>query len=321
MLEVKDLKKSFSKGVVNKKILKAVDGVSFTIRERETFGLVGESGCGKTTVGRLVLRLTEPNSGHVIFNGIDLIDLNKSDMRKIRPKLQILFQDAESSLHPKMRIKESVAEPLKLYHLVPEHDIERRVVELLEMVGLHKEHLNRYPHELSGGQNQRVVLARVLSLEPKFIVADEPTSALDVSVQAQILALMKEMQHKFGFCSLFVSHDLGVIKKMTDSMGVMYLGKLLETGRTEDIFSNPMHPYTKALMDAVPIIDLDNGHKRKILEGEMPDPMDPPSGCKFHTRCPDKMDVCIKTEPNMIDIGNDHKVACHLFDQLLCVHS
>lgn len=313
MLEVRDLKKTYSKGVVNKKVLKAVDGVSFTINERETFGLVGESGCGKTTTGRLILRLTEPDSGQVIFDGINITDLKKSDLRKMRPKLQILFQDAESSLHPKMRIKECVAEPLKLYNLVPEQDVERRVVELLEMVGLHKEHLNRYPHELSGGQNQRVVLARVLSLEPKFIVADEPTSALDVSVQAQILALIKEMQHKFGFCCLFVSHDLGVIKKMTDSMGVMYLGKLLETGRTEEIFSNPTHPYTKALMDAVPIIDLDNIHKRKILEGEMPDPMDPPSGCKFHTRCPDKMDVCIKTEPKMIDIGNDHKVACHLF--------
>lgn len=313
MLEVRDLKKTFSKGVVNKKVLKAVDGISFTIKERETFGLVGESGCGKTTVGRLVLRLIEPNYGQVIFNGIDLTDLNKSDMRKMRPKLQILFQDAESSLHPKMRIKECVAEPLKLYNLVPEQDVEKKVEELLEMVGLHKEHLNRYPHELSGGQNQRVVLARVLSLGPQFIVADEPTSALDVSVQAQILALMKEMQRKFGFCCLFVSHDLGVIRKMTDSMGVMYLGKLLEAGGTEEIFSNPMHPYTKALMDAVPIIDLDNTQKRKTLEGEIPDPMNPPAGCKFHTRCPDKMDVCTKNEPKMIDIGNDHKVACHLF--------
>lgn len=313
MLEVRDLKKTFSKGVVNKKVLRAVDGVSFTIKERETFGLVGESGCGKTTVSRLILRLIEPDSGHVIFNGFNITGLNKSQMRKIRPKMQILFQDADSSLHPKMRIRESVAEPLRLYNLVPESDVEKRVVELLEMVGLHKEHLNRYPHELSGGQNQRVVLARVLSLGPQLIVADEPTSALDVSVQAQILSLMKEMQQKFGFCCLFVSHDLGVIRKMTDTMGVMHLGKLVETGRTEDIFNNPMHPYTKALMDAVPLIDLDNAQKRTPLEGEMPDPMDPPSGCKFHTRCPKKMDVCEKTEPEMADLGDGHKVACHLF--------
>lgn len=313
MLEVRDLKKTFSKGVVHKKVLIAVDGVSFSIGEKETFGLVGESGCGKTTVGRLILRLIEPDAGSVSFNGSNITGLKRSDMRKMRPQMQILFQDAESSLHPRMKIRESVAEPLRLYGIVGKGDIEKKVLELLHMVGLHEEHLNRYPHELSGGQNQRVVLARVLSLAPGFIVADEPTSALDVSVQAQILSLMKEMQQEFAFSCLFVSHDLGVIKKMTDSMGVMYLGKIVETGRTGDIFDSPMHPYTRALMDAVPIVGFGNIRKRLTIEGELPDPMNPPSGCKFHTRCPHRMNVCTLREPQMVETGTNHMVACHLF--------
>lgn len=312
MLEVKELKKTFSKGLVHKKSLKAVDGISLTIGERETFGLVGESGCGKTTVGRLILRLIESNSGEVIFNGINITGLKKADLRKLRPKMQILFQDADSSLHPRLRIRESIAEPLKLYKLAPESEIEKKVLELLEMVGLQKEHMNRYPHELSGGQNQRVVLARVLALGPRFIVADEPTSALDVSVQAQILSLINEMQQKFGFSCLFISHDLGVIRKMTSKLGVMYLGKLVETGRTEDIFENPKHPYTKALIAAVRIVGSDKLQKICPIEGEMPDPMNPPSGCKFHTRCPQKMDICERIEPEMVNAGNV-KVACHLF--------
>ena len=313
MLEVKGLKKTFSKGIMHKKVLLAVDGVSFSIGEKETFGLVGESGCGKTTVGRLLLRLAEPDEGQVSFNGTDITGLNKKDMRKMRPKMQILFQDAESSLHPRMKTRESVAEPLKLYKLVPEREIEKKVLELLTMVGLQEEHLNRYPHELSGGQNQRVVLARVLSMAPQFIVADEPTSALDVSVQAQILALMNEMQQKFAFSCLFVSHDLGVIRKMTDTMGVMYLGKIVETGRTEDVFNRPGHPYTEALIDAVPVAGFDAKQKKLTLEGELPDPMNPPSGCKFHTRCPKKMDICEKAEPGMVIMGDGHMVACHLF--------
>jgi peptide/nickel transport system ATP-binding protein/oligopeptide transport system ATP-binding protein len=312
MLEVKGLKKTFSKGILNKKVLIAVDGVNFTIGENETFGLVGESGCGKTTVGRLILRLIEPDSGHVTFSGAEITTLNRSEMRKMRPKLQILFQDADSSLHPRMRIRESVAEPLKLYNLVSATDIDEKVLELLELVGLQEEHLNRYPHELSGGQNQRVVLARVLALEPHFIVADEPTSALDVSVQAQILALMKEMQQRFGFSCLFISHDLGVIRKMTDRTGIMYLGKLVETGMTEDIFINPKHPYTKMLMAAVHAGVFGDKRKRVAIEGELPDPMNPPSGCKFHTRCPQMMDVCERVEPEVIDVGNGHTVACHL---------
>jgi len=312
MLEVRELKKTFSKGVVKKKFLTAVDEISFDIGEKETFGLVGESGCGKTTVGRLLLRLIEPDSGDITFNGVNLAGLSKSGLRKMRPKMQILFQDADSSLHPRMKIRESVAEPLKLYKLVPEADIEKKVVELLEMVGLQKEHMNRYPHELSGGQNQRVVLARVLALGPQFIVADEPTSALDVSVQAQILSLMNEMQQKFGFSCLFISHDLGVIRTMTSSLAVMYLGKLVETGRTEDVFEMPKHPYTKALMAAVRIAGSDNLQKTSPIEGEMPDPMNPPSGCKFHTRCPQRMDMCERIEPEMVNVGKGY-VACHLF--------
>ena len=312
MLEVRDLKKTFSKGLIHKKYLLAVDGVSFTIGEKETFGLVGESGCGKTTVGRLILRLMEPDAGDVVFNGINITGLNKPDLRKMRPKMQILFQDADSSLHPRMRIRESVAEPLKLYNLVPESDIEKKVVELLEMVGLQKEHLNRYPHELSGGQNQRVVLARVLALGPQFIVADEPTSALDVSVQAQILSLMNEMQQKYGFSCLFISHDLSVIRKMTSNMGVMYLGKLVETGRTEDVFETPKHPYTQALIASGRVAGLDNKQKIYPIEGEIPDPMNLPSGCKFHTRCPQRMNLCEKVAPEMVNVGTG-KVACHLF--------
>lgn len=258
------------------------------------------------------MRLIESNSGEVVFNGINITGLKKADLRKLRPKMQILFQDADSSLHPRLRIRESIAEPLKLYKLVPEYEIEKKVVELLEMVGLQKEHMNRYPHELSGGQNQRVVLARVLALGPQFIVADEPTSALDVSVQAQILSLINEMQQKFGFSCLFISHDLGVIRKMTSKLGVMYLGKLVETGRTEDIFETPKHPYTKALIAAVRIVGSDNLQKICPIEGEMPDPMNPPSGCKFHTRCPQKMDICERIEPEMVNAGNV-KVACHLF--------
>ncbi len=313
MLEVKGLRKSFTKGVFNKKTLIAVDGIDITIQDRETFGLVGESGCGKTTVGRLILRLIEPEAGNVMFNGEDITAMKRAELRSMRPKMQILFQDADSSLHPRMRIYESVAEPLKLYNLVAAKDIRVRVLELLSMVGLQEEHLNRYPHELSGGQNQRVVLARVLALGPKFIVADEPTSALDVSVQAQILSLIKQMQQRFGFSCLFISHDLGVIRKMTSHMGIMYLGKIVETGSTDRVFNEPMHPYTKALISAVHIEGFDDPSNNIRLDGEMPDPMSPPPGCKFHTRCPMSMEICGRVEPLMTDLGEGQRVACHLY--------
>lgn len=275
---------------------------------------MGESDCGKTTVGRMLLRLTEPNEGKIIFDNVDITHLKKNDMRKLRPKMQILFQDGEASLHPKMTIRESVEEPLKLYKIVPTSEIETKTIELLKMVGLQEEHLNRYPHELSGGQNQRVVLARVLSLNPQFIVADEPTSALDVSVQAQILRLMKQMQKTFGFSCLFISHDLSVIKNITDRIAVMYLGKIVEIGRTEDIFKNYNHPYTKTLINSTEMKSLGCNEKIKMTEYELPDPMNPPKGCRYHTRCEKKSRICEKTEPELKNIGNGHMVACHLFD-------
>jgi oligopeptide/dipeptide ABC transporter ATP-binding protein len=312
MLEVRGLKKTFTSGLINKRSVKAVDGIGFCIDDGETFGLVGESGCGKTTVGRLVLRLIEPTEGKVIFNGIEVISLGKKALRKLRPQMQIIFQDPESSLHPRMRIEDIIAEPMKLYDLVPEEEREKKVLELIDMVGLNHEHLNRYPHELSGGQNQRVVLARVLALGPKFIVADEPTSSLDVSVQAQILSLLKRVQEEFGFSCLFISHDLNLIRNISHSMGVMYLGRLVETGRTKEIFGDARHPYTQALLSAIPVADPDAEKKRIILDGEMPSPMNPPTGCRFHTRCIFREKTCEMNEPEMIDIGNGHYVACHL---------
>lgn len=320
MLEVEGLKKTFTSGLVSKRLVKAVDGISFCIKDGETFGLVGESGCGKTTVGRLILRLVEPTEGKVMFNGIDLLKLNREALRKLRPQMQIIFQDPESSLHPRMRIGDIVAEPLKLYNLVPREERQKKVLELIDMVGLQPEHINRYPHELSGGQSQRVVLARVLALSPRFIVADEPTSSLDVSVQAQILSLMKKVQDEFHFSCLFISHDLNLIRSMTSSMGVMYLGKIVEAGRTIDLFEDARHPYTKALLSAIPVADPNSRRKKIILEGEMPSPLNPPTGCRFHTRCRFKEKICERIEPQMIDLGEGHSVACHLcrseFDRL-----
>jgi peptide/nickel transport system ATP-binding protein/oligopeptide transport system ATP-binding protein len=313
MLEVEGLKKTFTSGFVSKRLVKAVDGISFCIKDGETFGLVGESGCGKTTVGRLILRLVEPTEGKVIFNGIDLLKLDKKALRKLRPQMQIIFQDPESSLHPRMRIGDIVAEPLELYNLVPKDERQKNVLELIDMVGLQPEHINRYPHELSGGQSQRVVLARVLALSPRFIVADEPTSSLDVSVQAQILSLMKKVQDEFHFSCLFISHDLNLIRSMTSSMGVMYLGRIVEAARTKDLFEDARHPYTKALLSAIPVADPNSKRKKIILDGEMPSPMNPPTGCRFHTRCRFRENICERIEPQMIDLGEGHSVACHLY--------
>lgn len=313
MLEVQGLKKTFTRGIISKRAVKAVDGISFNIADGKTFGLVGESGCGKTTVGRLVLRLIEPTEGRVVFNGTDVTKLDKKALRKLRPQMQIIFQDPESSLHPRMKIGDIIAEPLKLYNLVPKTNLQKKILELIEMVGLQPEHINRYPHELSGGQSQRVVLARVLALGPRFIVADEPTSSLDVSVQAQILSLIKRVQDEFHFSCLFISHDLNLIQKMTSSMSVMYLGKIVEAGLTKELFEDAKHPYTRALMSAIPVADPHTKRKRIVLEGEMPSPMNPPSGCRFHTRCSFKENICEREEPQMINMGNGHCIACHLY--------
>lgn len=311
MIEVCGLKKYFQTGgMFGKKYIKAVDGMDFEIEKGESLGLVGESGCGKTTVGRLILRLVEPTQGKVIFDNTNLFELSRKDLRKMRKKMQIIFQNPDASLDPRMRIGDCIAEPLKLYKVVSKDRMNDKIMQLIETVGLNPEHMNRYPHELSGGQNQRAVIARILAINPEFIVADEPTSALDVNVQAQILHIIRHVKEKFGLTCLFISHDLEVIKVMTDRVAVMYLGKLVEIGKTDQIFNDTKHPYTRALLSAIPVVDPDVKRKRIILKGDMPNPINPPSGCRFHTRCQYSEKICKIEEPALI--GNGHKVACHL---------
>ena len=309
MLEVARLTKYFSSGLVRKRYQRAVDDVSFKIEKGRTLGLVGESGCGKTTIGRLILRLTKPTGGKVLFDGVDLFALNRRKLLAIRPRIQMIFQDPDSSLNPRIRIGTSIAEPLKLHGTIPKAKREQRIRELIETVGLNPEHVNRYPYQLSGGQNQRVVLARILAMNPDLIIADEPTSSLDVSVQAQILNLMKDLQKEFDHTYLFISHDLDVVRIMADRIAVMYLGQLVEIGETRDIYDHAKHPYTQALLSAA---TMDSGRRQIVLEGETSSPIGMPAGCRFHTRCPRKRERCTIEEPELVEVGRDHYVACHL---------
>jgi peptide/nickel transport system ATP-binding protein len=319
ILEVKNLVKYFpiKSGIMQRTVghVRAVDDVSFTIKRGETFGLVGESGCGKTTIGRTIIRLTEPTKGEAVINGTNIFKMKKSVLRLARPKIQMIFQDPYSSLDPRMPVGEIIGEAVREHKIVPKEEYRDYILKIMKDCGLRPYYIDRYPHEFSGGQRQRICIARALALNPDLIIADEPVSALDVSIQAQIINLMKDLQEKRGLTYLFISHDLSVVEHISNSVGVMYLGSLVEMASTKEIFQKPMHPYTKALLSAVPIPNPDIKMKRTILEGDIPSPANPPAGCKFHTRCPQCMEICKTQNPKFKDYGNGHKVACHLFSQ------
>lgn len=318
ILEVKNLKKYFpiKSGVFQKVVgnVRAVDDVSFEINKGETFSLVGESGCGKSTLGRTVLRLLDKTSGSVKFKGIDIHSLSKKEMRKLRLKMQIIFQDPFSSLNPRKTVSDLIGEALIAHKFVnSKKEYYNRIEEVMEVCGLAKYHMKRYPHEFSGGQRQRIGIARSLVLNPEFIVADEPVSALDVSIQSQIINLLQDFQEKYGFSYLFISHDLSVVRHISHKVGVLYLGSLVEVASKDDLYNIPMHPYTQALISCVPLPDPEKKVDRIILKGDIPSASNPPSGCKFHTRCLHVKDICKEEVPILKEVGNGHKVACHLY--------
>ena len=322
LLKVVDLKKYFPVrgGLFHRVVahVKAVDGVSFVLRRGRTLGLVGESGCGKSTLGRAVLRLQDPTSGEIWLNGKNLMDLSADQLKAERRQMQIIFQDPYASLSPRRTVAQSIQEPLDVHRIGTQRERQKQVEELLDVVGLRKQVLSRYPHEFSGGQRQRIGIARALALNPEFIVADEPVSALDVSVQSQVLNLIARLQREHGISFLFISHDLAVIQHVSDDVGVMYLGKLVEFAAARDLYRQPRHPYTIALMSAIPTPDPREKSRRIILGGDVPSPMNPPGGCPFHTRCPDVMAVCRQQVPPRVNVGTDerpHLVDCHLFTQ------
>ncbi|MFC2059560.1 ABC transporter ATP-binding protein [Chloroflexota bacterium] len=315
LLEIRELKKYYpvTGGLLPRLLgeIRAVDGVSLYIREGETLGLVGESGCGKSTLGRVILRLEEPSGGRIIYQGIDVTELGKNELRGLRKEIQIIFQDPESSLDPRMTVEQSVGEALLIHGMKDDRERSKKVTEILELVGLERQHALRYPHEFSSGQRQRIGIGRALAVNPKLIVADEPVSALDVSIQAQILNLMLDLQEEFGLAYLFIAHDLSVIRQVSHRIAVMYLGKIVEIAGREELFQNALHPYTEALLSAIP----DMRQKRKIkilLSGGVPSPLNPPPGCYFHTRCHRVLPVCHEEEPTLKDTGGGHLVACHL---------
>ena len=319
LLVVKDLKKWFSgqSGAFARKKshIKAVDGVSFSLDAGESLGIVGESGCGKSTMGRSVLRLLEPSGGQIIYKGKDFTKMKSKELRKARSEMQIIFQDPYASLNPRMTIGEIISEPLNIQLKLSKEETRKRVLKTMEVVGLNPKYYNRYPHEFSGGQRQRIGIARSIVLEPKLIVCDEPVSALDVSIQAQVINLLKELQKKMGMAYIFISHALSVIRHISDRVGVMYLGHMVEIGSKEDMFENPQHPYTRALLSAIPIPERHIERKKIILEGDLPSPANPPSGCVFHTRCYMAQEKCSKEVPEFRDLGNGHCCACHFCGQ------
>ena len=318
ILEVSHLKKYFpiKGGLVSRVVghVKAVDDVTFNIKRGTTMGLVGESGCGKSTTGRTILRLINKTDGEVKFNGQDVYAMDKKQLRSLKTKMQIIFQDPYSSLSPRLPVGEIIGEAVREHNLVPKEEFDDYITKIMSECGLQEYHKDRYPHEFSGGQRQRICIARALALNPEFIVCDEPVSALDVSIQAQIINLLKDLQRDRNLTYLFISHDLSVVEHISDTIGVMYLGGLVETGETKDIFSNPLHPYTQALFSAIPMPDPNLKRNRIILEGSIPSPANPPKGCKFHTRCSKCMEKCKTEAPQPKDMGNGHVVRCHLYD-------
>ena len=319
LLQVENLTKYFYKpqGLFGKKkqIVKSVDHVTFDIMRNETLGLVGESGCGKTTVGRTITRLYEPTDGKIIFDGKDISHLTKKELLPYRKKMQMIFQDPYASLNARMTVMDIIREALDLHSdLKTKEEKSKRVYELLDRVGLMREHANRYPHEFSGGQRQRIGIARALAVDPEFIVCDEPISALDVSIQAQVVNMLEDLQREFGLTYLFIAHDLSMVRHISDRIGVMYLGKLVEIGPSEEIYSHHLHPYTEALLSSVPVPDPEKARAKEqiVLQGDIPSPIDPPSGCRFRTRCPRACEQCAQAEPELKPVGNDHFVACHL---------
>jgi peptide/nickel transport system ATP-binding protein len=316
LVVVKDLKKHFPvrSGLLRRVTaqVKAVDGVSFTIRKGECLGMVGESGCGKTTIGRTILRLIEPTAGSVLFDGVDMLTVNSKTLKAMRRSMQIIFQDPYSSLDPRIPIGESIGEGLQIHGMHSGQERHAIVLDMLRKVGLEEYHARRYPHEFSGGQRQRIGIARALALNPKFIVCDEPVSALDVSIQSQVLNLLRDLQQEFGLTYLFIAHNLSVVEHISDRVAVMYLGMMAELTTREELFRNPLHPYTQALMSAIPVPDPTFKRERVVLKGDVPSPLNPPPGCRFHTRCPKVMDICRSEEPLFQDVGSGHFVACHL---------